>query len=342
MSADGPPCIECDRMTDHLTSIWLRATLLVVLALGTGCSASTTANRAGAAASEKAILWTMRSAEYRAATMGIFTAAAAALPALLADEAWTAALEQDSAIARGKPPAIVVDIDETMLSNSRYQWELAASGAPFDEQSWDAWIQRRDAGAVPGAVEFVRRVSALNATVFYVSNRTCRPRGAGEACPQAEDTLENLAAAGFPKPRAEQLLLESMRPDWSEDKSSRRSHLSANYRIVELVGDDLGDFIPSARTATEARRNQLMAEYRSRWGNGWFLLPNPMYGSWERALRARESTQRASPRTQSPDHRSCPRPPRARGMAESKTAGLGAPALGTKRLQSLTGLPSRI
>lgn len=273
-------------MTAKLTSIWSRAAVLIMLVSGTGCGASTAHHRVDAASSEKAILWTMRSAEYRAATSGIFAAAAAALPALLADETWTAALEQDSATARGKPPAIIVDIDETMLNNSQYQWELAATGESYDEESWDAWIQRRAARAVPGAVEYARRAVAMNARIFYVTNRTCRSRSAGQDCPQAADTLENLVAAGFPKPQAEQLLLRGMRRDWSRDKSSRRSHVSANYRIVQMVGDDLGDFIAAARDASEERRNQLIVEHRSRWGRGWFLLPNPMYGSWEKALTA--------------------------------------------------------
>lgn len=273
-------------MDTNVTSIWLRATALVVLVLGAGCSTPTAARPASTTVSDRAISWTMHSAEYQATTSGIFAAAAAALPALLADEAWTAALEQDSASAQGKPPAIVVDVDETMLDNSQYQWELAAKGESYDEQSWDAWIQRGKARAVPGAVEYAKRARALHVAIFYVTNRTCSSRGTREPCPQAAETLANLVAAGFPKPRAQQLLLRGMRREWSGDKSARRSHVSRNYRIVQLLGDDLGDFVSAVRGASEDRRNRMIQEHRSRWGRSWFLLPNPMYGSWQAALTA--------------------------------------------------------
>jgi len=273
-------------MLARVASMGSRAVTLLVLVLSASCSASTAPASAQPPKTEKAIQWTMRSAEYEAATYGTFAAAAASLPALLADATWTAALEQDGATARDKPPAVVVDVDETMLNNSQYQWERATSGESFDEASWDAWIQRAEARAVAGAVEYARAAQDLGVTIFYVTNRTCRARGGGEACPQAADTRQNLVAAGFPQLETEQLLLRSMRPEWSGDKSSRRSHVATTHRILQLLGDDLGDFIAGATDAGADGRSLLVEEQRSRWGKSWFLLPNPMYGSWVKAASA--------------------------------------------------------
>jgi len=56
-----------------------------------------------------------------------------------------------------------------------------------------------------------------------------------------------------------------------------------------LIGDDLSDFIPCVRKkvyapctegATAASRQRQVELYSSYWGAGWYVLPNPMHGSW--------------------------------------------------------------
>jgi acid phosphatase len=56
-----------------------------------------------------------------------------------------------------------------------------------------------------------------------------------------------------------------------------------------LIGDDLSDFIPCVRSsprkpcterATIESRDKLAYEHSNYWGAGWFVLPNPMHGSW--------------------------------------------------------------
>ena len=71
--------------------------------------------------------------------------------------------------------------------------------------------------------------------------------------------------------------------NWPSDKSSRRQYLANRFRILLLIGDDLGDFVSGARDAPE-NRLRLAREHSRRWGTSWFLLPNPMYGSWELSL----------------------------------------------------------
>lgn len=62
--------------------------------------------------------------------------------------------------------------------------------------------------------------------------------------------------------------------------------MAATYRIVMLVGDDFGDFYPKAGELSVAERLKDMSSAPAAdwWGRRWFMLPNPMYGSWERVL----------------------------------------------------------
>jgi acid phosphatase len=78
------------------------------------------------------------------------------------------------------------------------------------------------------------------------------------------------------------------RADWGSDKSSRRAEVALHYRVLLLVGDDLGDFASNVRTSIPARRD-IVLRYRENWGSKWIILPNPMYGSWEAALYPTDS-----------------------------------------------------
>jgi acid phosphatase len=187
----------------------------------------------------------------------------------------------DPATLARLPTAIIVDLDETVLDNSFYQARRALAGGEFDESSWDAWVSEGAAPAVPGAVEFLRAASRAGHKVFYVTNRSC-PRGTapGAGCPSREATLRNLVALGLPDAGAPDALLQrGDRPEWSgSSKVSRRNWVAERYRIVALAGDDLHDFVDRAEYAQ--RREELAPLF----GTRWFLLPNAMYGSWERAL----------------------------------------------------------
>jgi acid phosphatase len=224
-----------------------------------------------------------RASEYRIAAEQVYGLATERLTTTIAAPG-TAVVEQrgaDPATLARLPTAIIVDLDETVLDNSFYQARRALAGGEFDESSWDAWVSEGAAPAVPGAVEFLRAASRAGHKVFYVTNRSC-PRGTapGAGCPSREATLRNLVALGLPDAGAPDALLQrGDRPEWSgSSKVSRRAWLAERYRIVALAGDDLHDFVDRAEYAQ--RREELAPLF----GTRWFLLPNAMYGSWERAL----------------------------------------------------------
>lgn len=222
-----------------------------------------------------ATLWVQTAAEYRAAALQTFGAATRALDAALADRSLTASVEQASTF-EALPPAVVVDIDETMLDNSPFEARLIREGGAYTEERWGAWVEERAARAIPGAAAFARHAAERGVVVFYVSNRSA----AAEAA-----TRDNLRATGFPlDERTDTVMLRGERDEWkASDKASRRAAVAAGHRILLLVGDDLGDFLPDVRT-TPAQREALVDRYASWWGSRWFVVPNPMYGSWESVL----------------------------------------------------------
>jgi acid phosphatase len=220
-------------------------------------------------------LWVQSSIEYRMVCESIYRTAAAVLEAALADRTWSGDIEQtgDSSMLR---PAVVLDLDETVLDNSLFQGELARRRLVYTRELWGEWVAQRRAGLVPGAGVFLATARERGMSVFFVTNRTA----AEEA-----DTIANLTALGV-QTTADEVLCAGEN-DWASDKVSRRRHIARDHRIALLVGDDLGDFIP-ARLTPEQRAAEA-SRYASWWGTRWFVLPNPMYGSWERALLGNES-----------------------------------------------------
>jgi acid phosphatase len=226
-----------------------------------------------------AVAWVQTSVEYRASALQAWRSARLSLERALKDKRWTAALEQ-TGNARRLPPAIIVDIDETVLDNSPGQARFLLEGSGrYSQQQWEQWSAESRAEPVPGAREFLSAAAARGVTVFYISNR-------GQQ--EAEATRRNLVEKGFPFRNAtaadlgDALLLRGERPEWTSDKSSRRAAVAAHYRVLMLCGDDLNDFFP-ARMKPEERMAKARA-YDAWWGERWIILPNPMYGSWEDAL----------------------------------------------------------
>lgn len=234
-----------------------------------------------------ATLWVQRAAEYGLLAGQVWRAASEKLTTALVAPG-TAALEQLAmpvAHWATLPTAIVLDLDETVLDNSAYQARRIRAGADYDEPSWQAWMAEANATAVPGAKEFLLTASAQGHHLVYLTNRRCigLPVSEGKAadpCPAERWTLENLRKLGLPFIEGRDLLLlRGARAEWDQsDKRSRRAWVAERYRIIALLGDDLHDFADRADFA--ARAEQLTPWF----GERWFLLPNPMYGSWDRAL----------------------------------------------------------
>lgn len=201
------------------------------------------------------IRWFRTSTEYRA----------------LARQAYQVAGDRLPELARGLPQqswAVILDADETVLDNSEYQRRRAVVDSNYTEASWAAWVHERSASPVPGAPELTRKVHALGGRVAIVTNRAdslcadtranlqsaaieadivlCQPRGEGDKNPRFQRIQNGSAATGVPP-----------------------------LTVVAWFGDNILDFPGMSQAARNDPRS--LAEF----GKRFFILPNPMYGSWQ-------------------------------------------------------------
>jgi 5'-nucleotidase (lipoprotein e(P4) family) len=226
-----------------------------------------------------ATLWIQRSVEYRGVGESLYRAAASRLDAALADPDWDALPPEERVnSARGLPPAVIVDVDETVLDNSPYQARLIRNGGEYNETTWDAWVQEKNARPVPGALEFARAAAARGITIIYITNR---------AEHLGPPTLENLRAVGLPVKDESVFLglgtfVEGCDQEGSE-KRCRRELVGRKYRVLMQFGDQLGDFTQIIAN-TQPDRQALFQRHLAWFGERWWMLPNPTYGSWEPAL----------------------------------------------------------
>lgn len=235
-----------------------------------------------------ATVWMQSSAEYEATVRGIFAAARQSLDAALADPGWNALPHGEFQTGfEAKPPAIIVDADETLIDNSAYQARNIRADRGYTLDTWQAWVNERAARAIPGAVDFARYADSRGVTIFFVTNR--------DAPEETEATIANLRALGFPiAADAGNVMLRGDPRAPGSEKGERRRWIDGNYRVILVLGDNLADFLDGA-SADVAARQALIEPYQAWWGVRWFMLPNPTYGSWENAvLRACEKAD--SPR----------------------------------------------
>lgn len=271
-------------MRDHH---WRIGSVVLVVALSCACAtAGGTSGRvtsgAGAAAGTARrdtheglnnVLWMQTSAEFWALTTSAYSSAQILLERALKERTWSAALEQTAGF-ESLPPAVILDLDETVLDNSPAQAQIALERTVYDQSLWTAWVEKMTATAIPGAQSFLAFAEKQGVKVFFVTNRTAAEQAA---------TLKNLAALGIAA--ADDTVLSAGENGWTTDKTARRAQIAKSYRVLLLVGDDMNDFVATTKL-TPAQRVELAKKHADRWGRSWILLPNPMYGSWERAIFA--------------------------------------------------------
>jgi 5'-nucleotidase (lipoprotein e(P4) family) len=195
------------------------------------------------------VRWVRQSAEYRILCEQLF------------HQATVAILRTVKAEKNSGNLAVVVDLDETVLDNSHYQVERWKAGLSFTQDSWSDWVNRKEAGLIPGAKAFLSTVRKKGVRVVFLSNRMND---------NLKPTRENLQALGALDPRD----LFLLRLDKDDLKEVRRKEVTDGtgrmkkvgpLKVIGYVGDQMGDF-PSDRKLEFGKTN--------------FLLPNPMYGKW--------------------------------------------------------------
>jgi 5'-nucleotidase (lipoprotein e(P4) family) len=243
------------------------AVAAMVVAVGMGCRSVTSIPEARTGATPPAVSatpvpiplseslrWARNSAEHGALFLQVYRQA-------------TAHVEREASSRAAGSWGVVLDADETVIDNSLYQLERARAGLRYDPPSWRAWTARREATSLPGAAAFLARVRELGGRVVIVTNRTA------SECP---DTEANFRALGLP--------YDAMlcKPDGgTSDKNPRFAAAAAGtaglppLEIVAFVGDNIQDF-PGLTQAIRDQGDEAFAPFGAR----YFVLPNPMYGSW--------------------------------------------------------------
>ncbi|GAA0743899.1 MULTISPECIES: 5'-nucleotidase, lipoprotein e(P4) family [Sphingomonas] len=173
-----------------------------------------------------------------------------------------------------KPPAAVFDVDETLLLNLGYEGDDAQRSGGWDSARWDRWEKTgaMKVAAVPGALDAVQALRAMGVTVIFNTNR---------AAANAEQTEAALTFAGLgPAKHGETLFLKGD-VDGKSGKDGRRDAIAQRWCVVAMGGDQLGDFTDlfAGLTPPERRAAAASPAIAALWGHGWFVLPNPVYGT---------------------------------------------------------------
>ncbi|MHA6723642.1 HAD family acid phosphatase [Sphingomonas sp. RS2018] len=175
-----------------------------------------------------------------------------------------------------KPLAIVLDVDETALLNLGYEGDAARRGSGYDAARWGRWeaTGADKVVAVPGAKMALDAARTLGITVIFNSNRSADT---------ATQTAAALDHAGLGPAVHRQTLWLKGDDGGGSGKDTRRWAIASGYCVIAMVGDQLGDFsdLFNAPALTPSTRRSIAGSpaVAALWGDGWFMLPNPVYGT---------------------------------------------------------------
>ena len=158
--------------------------------------------------------------------------------------------------------AIVVDLDETILDNSKYQVLLNDNNEKYNPETWSKWVNKEEAELVPGAKNFLKKVRKLGVSIIFLSNRMNKNL---ETTKRNMDDLEILSDKDIFLLRLNKSDTKIVRRKEIYDSENRMSGLP-NFNVISYLGDAYGDFPKDIE--------------KCKWGYNCHLFPNPMYGKW--------------------------------------------------------------
>jgi acid phosphatase len=188
------------------------------------------------------VKWFRTAAEYKALTISTYRAA-------------TEAVINAAKSKAADSWAVVLDADETVLDNSVFQRDLSRGVAPFSEDLWATFVKQRSAVPVPGAKAFLDRVKELGGRILIVTNRF------DNLC---DDTRENFKLQSLP---FDSIMCRATSGAPGDHKPRE---------VLAFVGDNIMDF-PALKQSLRDEPESAFDPF----GKRYFILPNPMYGSWQ-------------------------------------------------------------
>lgn len=225
-----------------------------------------------------AVQWTQNSAEYQLITASLYE---------------MAKINVLDNIPSNNPWVVFMDVDETLLDNSAYNYSRDVAGLSFTPESWNEWVKMEDAAAIPGSVSFVELILSTGGKIALITNRDRE---------MDDYTWSNLKQLGFPITRENTCILGRNEADRNSvgeigiinDKDLRRNqvlsgeatycwdaHPQANeawsqpLSLVMQVGDNIKDFYQTTQQSVD------LDAFLKRQGKDILILPNAMYGSWD-------------------------------------------------------------
>jgi 5'-nucleotidase (lipoprotein e(P4) family) len=205
------------------------------------------------------VLWYQKSAEMKALYYQGFNMAKLALDNKLKNSSAT------------DKNAVVLDIDETVLDNSPYEAMMIEKGFPYSTKTWKEWTKLGSAKPTPGSVDFLNYAKSKGVEIFYVSNRETDER---------EATIKNMKKENIPFADTTHLLLKS----GSSNKTERYNNIGKKYKIILTIGDNLRDYNEIFGNRRYNYGIDMADSLKTKFGEDFIILPNPMYGDWEKAI----------------------------------------------------------
>jgi predicted secreted acid phosphatase len=149
-----------------------------------------------------------------------------------------------------KNPAIVLDIDETSLSNIQFEYHYNFG---FEDSLWNAWVKEAAAPAIKPTLELAKWAARERISIFFISGREQLSKNIS-----SDPTVRNLKRVGYPKWSG--IYFKNHRSISTADfkTSARKEIASKGYTIIANIGDQYSDFVGG-------------------YAEGKFKLPDPMY-----------------------------------------------------------------
>ncbi len=147
-------------------------------------------------------------------------------------------------------PAIVLDVDETALSNISFEYRY---GFGYNASLWNAWVKKAAAPAIKPTLDLAKWAAAKRIAIFFITGRKLLSDNLS-----SDPTVINLKKVGYPK-WAAIFFKESGSMSTVQFKTSvRRQITSEGYTIIANIGDQYSDLAGG-------------------YSEGKFKLPDPMY-----------------------------------------------------------------
>lgn len=192
------------------------------------------------------------------------------------DQALAAAQRMAKRYGKGKW-IVVMDADETVIDNSLFERERLSCGGEFKDEMWRSWVGASMAPDVPGAAAFTNAVHALGGYVAIVTNRSADQDAITQATLKKAGIWFDyeIGVSGKDNDKTER---------WRGVKTAIGARFGGKPRVVMWIGDQVTDLaiLDKAGRIERAMSQDDSGTGATGIGDYLFLLPNPMYGNWQK------------------------------------------------------------